>query len=185
MSLFTEILVSDISGVKWAKLQRQMRIAVDNAGIAYTMSGFLTDIQPRDTEGVKFAKLGAWTKLLADNIVPSGGGSGGIITSGVMTGTATTVGAESLFGYFKAPAATTITRAQVSAQEAPVGAAINITLVNQLSASWGEIAVLNDGATSGETIFAPLVLAAGDIVRFKITQVGSGTAGGYITINLL
>lgn len=68
MSLLTPILQGDTEGVKWAKLQRWLRLAADNAGISYTMSYPLSDIQQGDTEGVKWAKLGAWAKLLAENI---------------------------------------------------------------------------------------------------------------------
>lgn len=67
------ILQSDVPGVKWAKLQRIMREAVDNAGISYTLEGMLTDINESDVEGVKWAKLGAWTRLLAQNISSGGG----------------------------------------------------------------------------------------------------------------
>lgn len=80
MSLLTDIREGDIEGVKWAKLQRWLRLACDNAGISYSMSYPLTDINPGDTEGVKWAKLGAWMKLLAENI--TGGGGGGNVKSG-------------------------------------------------------------------------------------------------------
>lgn len=71
MSLSSPIEVSDTEGVKWSKLQRFFQLIADNAGITYTMSGFLTPILPRETEGVKWAKLGAWAQLIAGNI--SGG----------------------------------------------------------------------------------------------------------------
>lgn len=77
------ILQSDVPGVKWAKLQRIMREAVDNAGISYTLEGMLTDINESDVEGVKWAKLGAWSRLLAENI---GGGGGGPAAAGTLTG---------------------------------------------------------------------------------------------------
>lgn len=80
MSLLTPILPSDTEGVKWVKLQSWLQLAVDNAGISYTMSGFLTPILTSDTPGVKWAKLGAWMQLLAGNI--SGGGGTGNVRSG-------------------------------------------------------------------------------------------------------
>lgn len=181
MSLLSPILVSDTEGVKFAKLQRQLKLVADNAGISYTMSFPLSDILVGDTEGVKWAKVGAWTKLIADNIVPSGGGSGGIITSATWAGAAIL---DEIFGYFRAPASTTFSVAQISAQEAPVGAAINITLVDGAGVSLGEIAVLADGASFQETDISGLVAAAGDVVRFKLTQIGSGTPGSDIVINL-
>jgi len=183
MSLLAPIQAGNTEGVKWAKLQRWMRQAVDNAGISYTMSYPLTDIDPSDTEGVKWAKLGAWTQLLAANIVPAGGGGGGLITSAVLTGAAAV---NDIVGYYAAPAATTISRVQIAAQTPPVGAALKVTLVDGSGVSLGEIATLDDGASFQETVLGtPLVLAPGEVVRFKITQIGSGTSGGYLTINLL
>lgn len=77
MSLLTPIEQGDAPGLKLAKLQRWLRLAVDNAGITYTMSGLLTNIEQGDVDGLKFAKLGAWMKLLAENI-GGGGGTGNV-----------------------------------------------------------------------------------------------------------
>jgi hypothetical protein len=74
--LLQPILSSDTEGIKWVKLQSWLRLAVDNAGISYSMAYPLSDILSSDTEGVKWAKLGAWMQLLAQNI--SGGGGSGI-----------------------------------------------------------------------------------------------------------
>lgn len=76
MSLASPILTSDTEGTKFAKLQRLIRLALDNAGISYTMSGLLTPILTSDTQGTKWAKLGAWMQQLASNI--SGGGGSGV-----------------------------------------------------------------------------------------------------------
>lgn len=76
MSLSSPILVGDTEGVKFAKLQRLIRLALDNASISYSMSGLLTPILPSDTQGVKWAKLGRWMDELATNI--SGGGTGNV-----------------------------------------------------------------------------------------------------------
>lgn len=84
MSLTSPIGISDNDGVKWAKLQRFMQQVLDNAGISYNMSGFLTPIGVSDNDGVKWAKLGAWTQFLAENI--SSGGGGGPAAAGTLTG---------------------------------------------------------------------------------------------------
>lgn len=81
--LLSAIGLIDSEGVRFAKLQRFMRQAIDNAGISYAINGFLKDIQIGDSEGVRFAKLGAWTQLLADNITDAGGGGAGKAISGV------------------------------------------------------------------------------------------------------
>lgn len=75
-ALLSDILVYDVEGVKWAKLQRWIRAAVDAAGITYSLGGLLTDIEPRETEGVKWAKLQRWTRLLAEGLTTGGSGSG-------------------------------------------------------------------------------------------------------------
>lgn len=182
MSLLSPILVGDTEGVKWAKLQRQLRAVADAAGIAYSMNFPLNDIQVGDTEGEKWAKVGAWAQLLAANTTPSGGGSGGVITSATWVGSAIL---NEIFGYFMAPAATNFRKAQISAQEVPTGAAINITLVDGAGVSLGQVAVLAAGAAFQETDISALAVAAGGVVRFKFTLIGSTNPGGYITINLL
>lgn len=73
----TPIEPNNSDGVRFAKLQRFIRNAVDNAGIGYSTGGYLTDISLIDSEGVRFAKLGAWLTLLAENITGGGGGGGG------------------------------------------------------------------------------------------------------------
>lgn len=78
MSLSSPILTSDTDGVKFAKLQRLIRLALDNASISYVMSGLLTPILPSDTQGVKYAKLGRWMDELATNISGGGGGTGNV-----------------------------------------------------------------------------------------------------------
>lgn len=182
MSLLSPITPFDSEGVKWAKLQRQLRLAADNAGISYTMTFPLTDILPSDSEGIKWTKLGAWTSLLADGITPPAGGSGGVITSVTWVGSAIL---NEIFGYFRAPAATTFRVAQISAQDIPTGAAIIITMVNGAGVSLGVTATLASGSSFQETNISALALAAGGVVRFKFTQIGVTNAGGYITINLL
>lgn len=68
MSLYSPIELRDNEAVRWCKLQRFIRLMADNAGISYTMSGFLTDINLTDNIAVRWAKLGAWMQLVADNI---------------------------------------------------------------------------------------------------------------------
>jgi hypothetical protein len=63
---------------------------------------------------------------------------------------------------------------------------LTITFVDGSGTSLGVTATIPDGQNYAETIFgSPLTLASGDIVRCKITAIGSGTAGGYITVNLM
>lgn len=104
-----------------------------------------------------------------------------LISSMSYFGTATL---NDIFGYFKAAAATTISRIQIAAQTVPAGSAINVTLVDAAGVSLGSIGVLADTAAFQETVLgAPLVLAPGDEVRAKLTLV-DGT-GGYLVVNLL
>lgn len=83
MSTLTSINEFDGLGLKWQKLQRWLRLAVDNAGISYAIGGNLTDIRQGDGDGVRWAKLGAWTELLAENISGGGVGSGLVKTATV------------------------------------------------------------------------------------------------------
>ena len=93
---------------------------------------------------------------------------------------------EQLFGYFKANAACSIVGVQLTAQEAPAGAAVTMDLVYGADAEQTKIATLADGASVQETIFAtPLAVAEGGVIRGKIKSIGSGSPGGYLTANLI
>ena len=72
----TPIALENSEGVRFSKLQIFIRNAIDNAGIGYTLGGYLQPISLSDSEGLRFAKLGAWLTLLADNIAGGGGGAG-------------------------------------------------------------------------------------------------------------
>lgn len=123
MSLTSPIGISDNDGVKWAKLQRFMQQVLDNAGISYTMSGFLTPIGVSDNDGVKWAKLGAWTQFLAENISSGGGGAaaagtltGDTLAANVVNSSLTSFGAGVATLKF---ASVTLTDAQIKGMAAP------------------------------------------------------------------
>jgi len=88
-----------------------------------------------------------------------------------------------IFGYFKAPAAVTITSVQAFAQTAPTGADAIITLVDGAGASLGVVATIPAG-TNYFSVSTSLAVAVGGVVQAKITQIGSTVAGGYVTIAL-
>lgn len=143
----------------------------------------LRDLTVYDTEGTRWAVIQRWLKSIEETLTAPAASNARLVTTMYNVGDATL---NQIFGYFKAPAATTITRAQVFCQTGPVGSNLNITLVNGSGTSLGSIAVVADGAEVQETVFgAPLVLAAGDVVRCKVTAVGATTNGGYVTVNLL
>lgn len=91
-----------------------------------------------------------------------------------------------IFDRYQPTVPTSIMGVELSAQEAPVGAALNVTLVDGAGTSLGGVAVLADGATQQRTVFgAPIAIAKDGIVRAKITQVGSGTAGAWLHLRLI
>lgn len=96
------------------------------------------------------------------------------------------LGDEQAFGYFKAQSACRVLGAQLFAQEAPVGAAVTIDLINGAGAEQTKIATLADGAAYQETTYgAALVLAAGDVIRAKVKSTGVATPGQFLTCNLV
>lgn len=93
---------------------------------------------------------------------------------------------EQVFGYFYAERACKILGIQLSAQTAPVGAALTVDLVNSSGTEQSTVATLAAGAKQQRTIFAsPLSVSIGTEWRGKIKSVGSSTPGGYITANLI
>lgn len=71
--LLSTVELDDSTGMRYAKLQRWLRSAADNAGIGYTIGGLLSNVELDDSEGMRFAKLQRWLKVIADGL--SGGGS--------------------------------------------------------------------------------------------------------------
>jgi hypothetical protein len=144
----------------------------------------LRDLTVYDTEGTRWAVVQRWLKDIVDTI-----NAGNPDTKGRDFATMIVVGTAQLnnfFGFFKCSTTTKWTRAQLFAQTAPVGSALTITFVNGAGTSLGVTATIPDGSNYAETVFgSTLTLAPGDIVRCKITAVGSTTPGGYVTVNLM
>lgn len=144
----------------------------------------LRDLTVYDSEGTRWAVIQRWLKDINDTIAGGGGGAGGkdfstmfFVGSAILNNT---------FGYFKASSTTNWTRAQLACQTPPTGSSIIITVVDASGTSLGVTATIAAGASYQETVFGtPLVLAIGNEVRAKITQIGSSTPGGYITVSLL
>lgn len=95
-----------------------------------------------------------------------------------------------VFGYCRPPISISIFGMQIFAQVAPVGADIQVQLVDDTGTLIpGTVGVLAGGATKQETIFsAPydLLVGFGGYVQAKIIQTGSsGTEGGYLSVTLL
>lgn len=91
-----------------------------------------------------------------------------------------------IFGFYRAPAAGVIRGVQLSAQTPPTGSDAVIELVDSDGNLLGRSATLPAGQAYANVNFAtPLPVLLGAIVRAKITQIGSGTAGGYLTVNLV
>lgn len=148
----------------------------------------LRDLTVYDTEGTRWAVVQRWLKDIVETIDAGGGGGGGGL-AGHDIATMTVVGTavlNSTYGYFKANAPTVISRVQIACQTAPVGSALTLTLVDASGTSLGATASVAGGAEYQETVInPPLSLATGDTLRLKVTAVGSGTNGGYLTVNLI
>lgn len=139
----------------------------------------LRDLTVFDSEGTRWAVIQRWLT----QIVSTGGGTGKDFATMFFVGSSIL---NNTFGYFKAVNTTNWTRAQLSCQTPPTGSAIIITFVNGSGTSLGVTATIAAGASYQETVFgSPLSLAIGTEVRAKITQIGSTTPGGYITVSLL
>lgn len=141
----------------------------------------LRDLTVYDTEGTRWAVIQRWLKSIVDTITVAG--SARLVTTMQIVGNATL---NQVFGYYKAPAEVTISRAQIFCQTAPAGSNLNITIVDGSGFSLGSIAVVAAGAAFQETVFSPVInLSVGETIRCKVTAVGASTNGGYVTVNLL
>jgi len=147
----------------------------------------LRDLTVYDTEGTRWAVIQRWLKDIVETIDAGGGGGGGL--AGHDIATMTVVGTAVLnqtYGYFKANAPTTISRIQIACQTAPVGSSLTLTVVDGSGTSLGATASVASGAEYQQTTLnPPLALATGDVIRLKVTAVGSSTNGGYLTVNLI
>ncbi len=94
---------------------------------------------------------------------------------------------EQVFGYLKANSrGLSILGMQISAQEAPSGAALTIDLVTTAGAEQTKIGALAADAFFQETIFpAAYALAAAAALRLKIKSVGSAFAGSGLNVILI
>ena len=93
---------------------------------------------------------------------------------------------NSIFGFYKAPAPVVIKGVQLAIQTLPTGADVIITLVDADGITLGRTATLPAGEVYADVLFeTPLPLLTGAIVRAKVTQIGSGTPGSYLTANLV
>jgi hypothetical protein len=108
---------------------------------------------------------------------------------GVQIATFNFVGAavlNEIFGYFRAASSVQIQRVQISAQQAPVGGNITITLVNQNGVSLGASAVLASGTNAADIqLSTTITLGPGAVVRAKITGIDSANIGGFLTVSLI
>lgn len=144
----------------------------------------LRNLTVYDTEGTRWAVVQRWLKDIVDTINAGNPDTKGRdFTTMVFMGSAIL---DNVFGYFKCSTTTKWTRAQLFCQTPPTGSAIIVTFVDDAGVSLGVTATVADGQDRQETIFgSTLTLSPGDIVRCKITQIGSTAPGGYITVNLM
>ncbi|MCX6952993.1 MAG: hypothetical protein NTV51_12630 [Verrucomicrobia bacterium] len=92
------------------------------------------------------------------------------------------IGVNQTEGFWRVKAACNLLGLQISAQDAPTGANLLVEVVKGGVAS-GKVATLTAAQKSEETVFgAPLALAIGDVVQFKVTQVGSTKAGSNLDV---
>jgi hypothetical protein len=85
-------------------------------------------------------------------------------------------------GFWRVKSAGQILGLQLSAQDAPTGAAI-IVEIYKGGVATGKTATLAAAAKNQETIFgSPLAIAIGDVIQFRPTQVGSTKPGTNLTV---
>lgn len=93
---------------------------------------------------------------------------------------------EQLFGRHTVSEAVYVTRLELEAQEAPVGAALQVELVdaNGDSFSPARTVTIADGAFLGTADITDLAVAAAATIRARIKSVGTTALGGYLTLRI-
>lgn len=85
-------------------------------------------------------------------------------------------------GFWRASNACEIRGLQLNIQDAPTGADLIVELTKN-GDDTGKEAKITAAQKSEETLFdPPLSVAAGDVLKFRLTQVGSGTAGSNLAV---
>lgn len=93
---------------------------------------------------------------------------------------------DAQFGYYKAPSSLTIQRLQLSAQTAPAGGNVTVTLIDQSGNTIAGATVTLAAGTRGfdQPLVSPIVLSNGGIVSAKITETDIGIASDLV-LNLI
>jgi len=90
-----------------------------------------------------------------------------------------------VFGYYRAPSSVQIQRIQISAQTAPQGGNISVTLVNANGTSLGVVAVMGSATETLDYLLpTPLTVAPNGVVRAQFTGIDNGTASDLV-VNLI
>ena len=94
--------------------------------------------------------------------------------------------AGAFFGRHTVPEAVFVTRLELEAQEAPVGASLTVELVDAAGASFAapRTITIADGEFYATADIADIAVASGVGLRAKVTAVGSLQAGGWLTLRL-
>lgn len=88
-------------------------------------------------------------------------------------------------GFLKVQEDCSLVGLQLTAQVAPTGADLVVDVVKN-NAAQNKTAKITAAAKGEETLFgSALALVAGDVLKFKPTQVGSGTPGSYLTVKAI
>lgn len=117
-----------------------------------------------------------------------GGSSGALITKNVTYGgfiPGTPAVADDLALNPRVRAATTITRISGYSRTAPTGTALILRVFNITQNTTVASLTISAGSQTGtSTVIASASLAAGDYLRYDVTQIGSTVAGANITLQV-
>ena len=99
-----------------------------------------------------------------------------------------TIATGDVFGFFSAPAAQALrcVGVQVSIQTPPVGASVRVDFVSLAGVEQSKVTSLPAGESYVQNLFpSALKMPAGSAWRLKIKQVGSSTAGEFLSVRLI
>jgi hypothetical protein len=91
---------------------------------------------------------------------------------------------DAQFGWHTAPEALYVTRLELEAQEAPSGAGITVTLTDADGTSLARTITLAGGDRYTLADITDLAIAAGAVIRAKVTAAESSEPGGWLTLRV-
>jgi hypothetical protein len=90
-----------------------------------------------------------------------------------------------IFGYFKSPRNLSISEVQICANDVPTGAALILDLTVAGAAQGLTLTLAANASAQDNALGTPISVTACQIIKIKVTQIGSSTPGSNLLVNVI